>query len=112
MTLFIKKSVMIAVMLVFCTMLPQFAHATSKEKIRKIEHFIEEQQALSKIPGLSVIIVDKGVTVYQKGFGYADTKSKTPVTSDTLFELGSTSKAFTGLAILQLEKKGSTETFR
>lgn len=111
MTLFIKKSVVIAVMLVFCTMLPQFAHAISDDKIRKIEHFIEEQQALSKIPGLSVIIVDKGVTVYQKGFGYADTKSKTPVTSDTLFELGSTSKAFTGLAILQLEK-GSTETFR
>ncbi len=106
MTPFIKKSVMIAVMLVFFTMSPQFTHATSDDKIRKIEHFIEEQQALSKIPGLSVLIVDKGVTVYQKGFGYADMKSKTPVTSDTLFELGSTSKAFTGLAVLQLEKKG------
>lgn len=106
MTQFIKKTVMMTVMLVCCTMLPEFAHAASDDKIRNIELFIEEQQAISKIPGLSVTIVDKGVTVYQKGFGYANIKTKTPVTSDTLFELGSTSKAFTGLAILQLEKQG------
>jgi len=106
MALFIKKSAMIAIMLVFCTMLPELAYATSNETINKIEHFIEEQQAISKIPGLSVVIVDKGTTVYQKGFGFADMKTKTPVTSETLFELGSTSKAFTGLAILQLEKQG------
>ncbi|WP_155591824.1 serine hydrolase domain-containing protein [Lysinibacillus cavernae] len=106
MTLSSKNVVMIAVMLVFCTLIPSFAHATSKETMNKIDHFIEKQQALSKIPGLSVVIVAKGETVYQKGFGFADLKTKTPVTSDTLFELGSTSKAFTGLAILQLEKQG------
>ncbi|UZN01151.1 beta-lactamase family protein [Lysinibacillus sp. MHQ-1] len=76
---------MMTVMLVCCTMLPEFAHAASDDKIRNIELFIEEQQAISKIPGLSVTIVDKGVTVYQKGFGYANIKTKTPVTSDTLF---------------------------
>lgn len=106
MTLFIKKSVMIAVMFVFFTFIPEIAQATSKDSIHKIDQYIEEQQNISKIPGLSVIIVDKGETVYQKSFGFADTKTKTPVTSDTLFELGSTSKAFTGLAILQLEKQG------
>lgn len=106
MALLIKKSVMIAVMLVFCTFLPVLVQATSNDKINKIDQFIEAQQSISKIPGLSVIIVDKGETVYQKGFGFADMKTKKPVTSDTLFELGSTSKAFTGLAILQLEKQG------
>lgn len=106
MTLFMKKSVMMTVMLLFFTFTPGFGHAASNNTISKIDQFIKEQQTISKIPGISVIIVDKGKTVYQRGFGFADTKTKTPVTSDTLFELGSTSKAFTGLAILQLEKQG------
>lgn len=106
MTLLTKKTVMLMVMLVFFTFTPVFGHAASNDTISKIDQFIEEQQTISKIPGISVIIVDKGKTVYQRGFGFADTKTKTPVTSNTLFELGSTSKAFTGLAILQLEKQG------
>lgn len=72
----------------------------------KIEQFVEEQREISQIPGISLVIVEKGKTVYQKGFGYADVKEKIPVTPNTVFELASTSKAFTGLAILQLEKEG------
>ncbi|KGR79049.1 serine hydrolase domain-containing protein [Ureibacillus manganicus] len=86
-------------------LIPQ-AHAISNDKILKIERFVEEQMEISKIPGISLVVVEKGKTVYQKGFGYADVKEKKPVTSNTLFELASTSKAFTGLAILQLEKEG------
>ncbi|MDM5223042.1 serine hydrolase domain-containing protein [Peribacillus sp. NJ11] len=85
---------------------PKIANAESSEKIQKIDKFVEKQRSISKIPGLSLVIVEKRKTVYQKGFGYADVKAKTPVTSNTLFEIGSTTKAFTGLAILQLEKEG------
>nr|WP_325049433.1 serine hydrolase domain-containing protein [Lysinibacillus yapensis] len=84
----------------------QPAHADKVDKIQNIEVFVEEQREISKIPGISLVIVKKGKTVYQNGFGYADVKEKTPVTSNTLFELASTSKAFTGLAIFQLEKEG------
>ncbi len=59
-----------------------------------------------KIPGVSVVIVEGDKTVYSKGFGYSDIKSEKPVTSETLFELGSASKAFTALGILRLEKEG------
>ncbi|AIQ17665.1 beta-lactamase [Paenibacillus sp. FSL H7-0357] len=78
----------------------------SNKKIQKIESFVEEQRSKSKTPGISLVIVEKGKTIYQKGFGYADVKTKKPVTGDTLFEIGSTTKAFTGLAILKLEKEG------
>ena len=80
-------------------------HADSNDKIEKIEQFVEEQREISQTPGISLVIVEKGETVYQKGFGYADVKEKIPVTSNTLFELASTTKAFTGLAILQLENE-------
>ena len=97
---------MIAMILAVSGLTPKIANAESSEKIQKIEKFVEEQRSISKTPGISVVIVEKGKTVYQKGFGYADVKAKTPVTSNTLFEIGSTTKAFTGLAILQLEKEG------
>lgn len=90
----------------FYSLTPTIVNADAIEKTQKIDQFIQEQKAISKIPGISLVIVEKGKTVYEKGFGYADIQSKTPVTSNTLFELGSTSKAFTGFAILKLEKEG------
>ncbi|AIQ12912.1 beta-lactamase [Paenibacillus durus] len=107
-----KSSIKIGMLVVIVIMMtvsgfsPIKASAVSNEKIQKIEQFVEEQRSMSKIPGISVVIVEKGKTVYQKGFGYADVKQKKPVTGNTLFELGSTTKAFTALAILQLEKEG------
>ncbi|PEA54728.1 serine hydrolase [Bacillus pseudomycoides] len=97
---------MFAMILAVSGFTSKMANADSSEKIQKIEKFVEEQRSISKIPGISLVIVEKGKTVYQKGFGYADVKAQTPVTSNTLFEIGSTTKAFTGLAILQLEKEG------
>ncbi|MCO7127846.1 serine hydrolase [Sporolactobacillus shoreicorticis] len=95
-----------AVMITISGFTANTAKAQSNEKIRKIERFVEEQKNKSKIPGIALVIVERGKVVYQKGFGYADVKKKSPVTAHTLFEIGSTTKAFTGLAILQLEKEG------
>ncbi|MCY9530253.1 MULTISPECIES: cyclic peptide export ABC transporter [Paenibacillus] len=71
-----------------------------------IENFIRDTMNDATIPGLSAVIVKGDETIYSKGFGYADIKAEKLVTPDTLFELGSTSKAFTALAILQLEDQG------
>ncbi|MFS1512187.1 cyclic peptide export ABC transporter [Chengkuizengella sp. SCS-71B] len=78
----------------------------SDELRSEIEEYIGESMEQSDIPGLSVVIVKEDETVYQQGFGYADVENHIPVNESTLFELGSTSKAFTGLAILQLEEQG------
>ena len=78
----------------------------SPQSIQQIESFITKQMNTAEIPGLQVIIVEKDKTIYQKGFGYADILSNKPVTNETLFELGSNSKAFTGLAVLELADKG------
>ncbi len=72
----------------------------------KIEKFIEENIDKGKIPGLFVTIVKGDETIYQKGYGYADVDAQRPVNSETLFEIGSNSKAFTALGILNLQKKG------
>jgi len=62
-------------------------HAEPNSKVHNIETYIEEQQKLSQIPGISLVVVEKGQTVYQQGFGYANLETKQPVTAETQFEL-------------------------
>ena len=59
----------------------------------------------SKVPGVSIVLVNGDQTKYLS-YGYADKEKKRDTTQNTLFELGSMSKAFTGLGILLLEHEG------
>jgi CubicO group peptidase (beta-lactamase class C family) len=60
-----------------------------------------------KVAGFAVAVVEKDKVVYAKGFGFRDYENKKPVTPNTLFAIGSCSKAFTSsvLGILRNEKK-------
>lgn len=73
--------------------------------ISEIETKVQEFMKEGKIPGMSLVII-RGNKQYLRSFGYADLDKKIPVTTKTLFELGSCSKAFTALAILKLEIEG------
>lgn len=59
------------------------------------------------VAGFAVAVVEKDKIVYSKGFGYRDYENKVPVTTNTLFAIGSSSKAFTSglLGILKEEGK-------
>ncbi|MGF7047825.1 cyclic peptide transporter [Paenibacillus sp. DS2015] len=79
--------------------------ALDSSLLQSIDAFIEQALESSDIPGLSLTLV-KGNAVYQQGYGNADVDKGEAVTKQTLFELASNSKAFTGLAILKLENEG------
>jgi CubicO group peptidase (beta-lactamase class C family) len=57
-------------------------------------------------PGGAVLLVKDNKIIYQKGFGIADVKTKEPITSKTLFNIGSISKTFVAYGILALAKEG------
>jgi len=73
-----------------------------------------EQQVFNKsgnlleknMPGLSVIITKKDSIFYNGNFWLADLDKKTPITENTIFDIASISKQFTGMAIALLEEKG------
>ena len=44
------------------------AQAESDDKIHKIEQFVEEQREISQIPGISLVIVEKGKSNLSKRF--------------------------------------------
>ncbi len=80
--------------------------AAASKVISEIEQIVQNAMEDRDIPGLSLVIVREGEPVYIKGFGYANLEKQTPVTPETLFEIASTSKAFTALAALKLEEEG------
>lgn len=65
----------------------------------------------SQIPGVSVAIVKNGKVVFIKGYGVREMGGSEAVDENTLFMIGSNTKAFsaTALAILQAEKKISLD---
>jgi CubicO group peptidase (beta-lactamase class C family) len=54
----------------------------------------------------NVLVADKGHIIYKKSFGYSNAETKTPLTSNTIFNLASVSKVFTAVAILKLVEQG------
>jgi len=101
--------VLLMVMVVICGIFPLAAQEKQTPKsasLAEIEKKVGELMEEGDIPGLSLVFINGDEPLYTKGFGYADVEKQTPVTPDTLFELASTSKAFTALAALKLESEG------
>ncbi len=55
--------------------------------------------------GFAVAVVEKDKVIYAKGFGFSDLEHKTPVNTNTLFAIGSSTKAFTSSILGQLRNE-------
>lgn len=65
------------------------------KELEGFAQFVNEMMAQWQVPGLAVAIVKGDELVYAEGFGYRDVERQLPVTPETLFAIGSSSKAFT-----------------
>lgn len=75
---------------------------------QEIDAFIKAEMQKAHIPGLALAIVQGDQVVHQQGFGIAN-PSGLPVTPQTPFLIGSVSKSFTSLAVLQLVEAGKVD---
>ncbi len=74
----------------------------------EIDAYIEGQLRRLKIPGAALAIVEEDQIVHQRGFGRARPGGEAP-TSQTPFFIGSLTKSFTALAVMQLVEAGKVE---
>ncbi|MEO8611298.1 MAG: serine hydrolase domain-containing protein [Chloroflexota bacterium] len=74
----------------------------------KIDAYIQSRMQTASIPGLALGVVYDDQIVYLKGYGIAGPDGR-PVTPQTPFILGSTSKSFTALAVMQLVEAGKID---
>jgi len=89
------------------------ANAASPD-IAAIDAFIESQMSLKKIQGLALAITHKDKIFHIRGFGSAGSGQRPEltqrqVTPQTPFYIGSLSKSFTSLAIMQLSEAGKID---
>ena len=81
--------------------------AISIQKITKpIDSFIEKKMKESGIIGLGAAIIVNKELVWIKGFGYADRENKIPFTPNTIMNIASISKTFTGVSIMHAVEDG------
>ena len=71
-----------------------------------VDRLATETLTKSQIPGFSIAIVSGDRVVYAKGFGVKEAGGREAVDADTLFQIGSTSKAFTTTAMAILVGDG------
>jgi CubicO group peptidase (beta-lactamase class C family) len=74
--------------------------------LSEIEADAESARLKAKIPGMSIVIVYDQAVLLAKGFGYADLEKKIPADPQTVYRIGSVTKAFTALMLMQLRDAG------
>ena len=57
----------------------------------------------------AVVFVRNGKTVFERGYGLANLATRTPVTPQTIFRIGSIGKVMTASAVMQLADRGQLE---
>ena len=85
------------------------------KSIPGLQAAIEKVLKETKTPGAAIAIVSRDQAEWVAGLGMADVAANKPATADTLFRIGSVSKAFAALAALQLQEEGKlklTDTVR
>ncbi len=74
--------------------------------VERLGQFIAHEMTDKELPALSITLVDDQQIVWAKGFGFADPKRKVPATAETVYRVGSVSKLFTDIAVMQLVEQG------
>ncbi|RZJ77240.1 MAG: class A beta-lactamase-related serine hydrolase, partial [Chryseobacterium sp.] len=81
-------------------------NSSAQKTVQGLDDFLAGLQAGSKLPGFAVAIVKNDQVLFSKGYGFADIKKKIPYTAETIQPVGSVSKTFIGLALMQGTEKG------
>jgi len=85
---------------------PAEPYAAAIEQLEKlIAHEVDDK----KLPAVSIALVDDQRVVWARGFGFQDREKKIPATANTVYRVGSVSKLFTDIAVMQLVEKGDLD---
>jgi CubicO group peptidase (beta-lactamase class C family) len=85
----------------FFMAMPAFA-----DPLRDIDALVSRAMQLAGVPGMAVAIVEHGQVTLARGYGVRRLGSADSVDADTIFEIGSVSKAFTAAALAVLVDRG------
>ena len=73
---------------------------------RKLDSFVLQRMAATRLPAVSLALIKDGEVIYRRGYGLRDWKAGLPATPASLYGIGSVTKSFTCLAVMQLQERG------
>lgn len=74
-----------------------------------LSKFVQHEMEDKKLPAFSIALVDDQQVVWAQGFGYVDPDKKIPATPETVYRIGSVSKLFTDIGVMQLVERGELD---
>jgi len=93
------------IQIIFClttslsVMAQKKATTPADSRLQGLDAELQKVLADWKAAGFAVAVIEKDKIVYAKGFGVKDIKTREPVTENTLFAIGSCTKAFTATLV-------------
>jgi len=100
-----SRAFVVALTLAFLSLFAVSERAIAQDKARKIDELMATYYDYGQFNG-SVLVAEKGKVIYKKGFGLAEMEWNIPNQPDTKFRLGSITKQFTSMLIMQLVEQG------
>jgi D-alanyl-D-alanine carboxypeptidase len=79
---------------------------------KKLDTFTADYMRVMNAPGMTQALTDSKTTIRTAGYGFANVDLKAPVTPDHLFQIGSITKSFAALILLQLRDEGKVDLHR
>ena len=101
------RKIFFAIFLLIAT--TSFSQTPTDPRLKGLDTFALRLLKEWDAPGVTIAIVEKNKIIYTGGFGYRDYEKKLPVTENTLFAIGSCTKAFTASMLGMLEKEGKVD---
>lgn len=95
-------------LIIFCLFITQFTFGQNKQEkalLKQVDNYVSDNHTRYS-PGCAVLIAKNGNIVFEKGYGSANLELNVRVQPETVFRIGSITKQFTAIAILQLVEKG------
>ena len=75
----------------------------------RLDEFITRHMRETGAPGMTLALANRDGLIRVSTYGYADMKAGARVVPETMFEIGSISKSFVGLALMQLRDEGKLD---
>jgi len=88
---------------------PQHESTNYAGAIDRLKEAIKYEVEAKQIPAFSIALIDGENQVWAEGFGFQDTEQNVPATAATVYRVGSVSKLFTDIAVMQLVEQGKLD---
>ncbi len=94
------------VMFLLVSLISLTANSQNQQHNDSIDVFLKDKMEKLHIPALQLAVIQHGKVVKLKSYGTSNLENSVPATNESMFSINSCTKAFVGVAVMQLQEEG------